>query len=233
MWNTRNRSPSFPVEPSISRSDDCPRATQVDGSQDALRSTRSQPTPLTHSSLSPPSILAWCGDHTRKRKKRTREPHAAALGFPLPPAAPAPAPAMAGQERRTIDLEEGWAFMQKGITKLKNILEGKPEPQFSSEDYMMLYTFVLLPSSRWFRLDPLRSGSDLGFWAAGRFTTCVRRSPRTTTRSSCTTSTASRSRSTSPPWYAHVDWPPPFISMPPRDIGDFVILAAIRCDGSQ
>jgi cullin 1 len=47
---------------------------------------------------------------------------------------------MAGQERRTIDLEEGWAFMQKGITKLKNILEGKPEPQFSSEDYMMLYT---------------------------------------------------------------------------------------------
>jgi len=52
---------------------------------------------------------------------------------------------MAGQERRTIDLEEGWAFMQKGITKLKNILEGKPEPQFSSEDYMMLYTYVSLP----------------------------------------------------------------------------------------
>jgi hypothetical protein len=51
---------------------------------------------------------------------------------------------MAGQERRTIDLEEGWAFMQKGITKLKNILEGKPEPQFSSEDYMMLYTYVSL-----------------------------------------------------------------------------------------
>jgi len=56
---------------------------------------------------------------------------------------------MAGQERRTIDLEEGWAVMQKGITKLKNILEGKPEPQFSSEDYMMLYTYVSLspPSS--------------------------------------------------------------------------------------
>jgi hypothetical protein len=52
---------------------------------------------------------------------------------------------MAGQERRTIDLEEGWAFMQKGITKLKNILEGKPEPQFSSEDYMMLYTYVSPP----------------------------------------------------------------------------------------
>jgi cullin 1 len=58
------------------------------------------------------------------------------------PAAAAAAAAMAGQERRTIDLEEGWAFMQKGITKLKNILEGKPEPQFSSEDYMMLYTTI-------------------------------------------------------------------------------------------
>jgi hypothetical protein len=48
--------------------------------------------------------------------------------------------AMAMHERKTIDLEQGWEFMQKGITKLKNILEGKPEPQFSSEDYMMLYT---------------------------------------------------------------------------------------------
>lgn len=44
-------------------------------------------------------------------------------------------------ERKTIDLEQGWDFMQKGITKLKNILEGLPEPQFSSEDYMMLYTY--------------------------------------------------------------------------------------------
>ncbi|KAG4956701.1 hypothetical protein JHK85_043081 [Glycine max] len=32
--------------------------------------------------------------------------------------------------------------MQKGILKLKNILEGLPEPQFSSEDYMMLYTTI-------------------------------------------------------------------------------------------
>ncbi|KAA3456154.1 cullin-1-like [Gossypium australe] len=46
-------------------------------------------------------------------------------------------------ERKTIDLEQGWEFMQKGITKLKNILEGLPEPQFSSEDYMMLYTSYL------------------------------------------------------------------------------------------
>lgn len=43
-------------------------------------------------------------------------------------------------DRKTIDLQQGWEFMQKGITKLKNILEGFPEPQFSSEDYMMLYT---------------------------------------------------------------------------------------------
>ncbi|KAG6396316.1 hypothetical protein SASPL_142464 [Salvia splendens] len=45
-------------------------------------------------------------------------------------------------QRNTIDLEQGWDFMQKGITKLKNILEGLPEPQFSSEDYMMLYTTI-------------------------------------------------------------------------------------------
>lgn len=44
-------------------------------------------------------------------------------------------------ERKTTELEQGWEFMQKGITKLKNILEGLPEPQFCSEDYMMLYTY--------------------------------------------------------------------------------------------
>ncbi|KAF9673357.1 hypothetical protein SADUNF_Sadunf10G0015600 [Salix dunnii] len=49
---------------------------------------------------------------------------------------------MTMNERKTIDLEQGWEFMQKGITKLKNILEGFPEPQFSSEDYMMLYTTI-------------------------------------------------------------------------------------------
>lgn len=51
---------------------------------------------------------------------------------------------MTMNERKTIDLEQGWEFMQKGITKLKNILEGLPEPQFSSEDYMMLYTYPFL-----------------------------------------------------------------------------------------
>ncbi|KAB1214024.1 Cullin-1 [Morella rubra] len=49
---------------------------------------------------------------------------------------------MTMSERKTIDLEQGWEFMQKGITKLKNILEGLPETQFSSEDYMMLYTTI-------------------------------------------------------------------------------------------
>ncbi|KAK4748496.1 hypothetical protein SAY87_015082 [Trapa incisa] len=45
-------------------------------------------------------------------------------------------------DRKKIDLQQGWEFMQKGITKLKNILEGLPEPQFSSSDYMMLYTTI-------------------------------------------------------------------------------------------
>ncbi|KAI9123095.1 hypothetical protein K1719_005984 [Acacia pycnantha] len=49
---------------------------------------------------------------------------------------------MSMSERKTIVLEQGWDFMQKGITKLKNILEGQPEQQFSSEDYMMLYTTI-------------------------------------------------------------------------------------------
>ncbi|CAL0307231.1 unnamed protein product [Lupinus luteus] len=49
---------------------------------------------------------------------------------------------MSLSERKTIDLEQGWDFMHRGITKLKNILEGLPEPHFSSDDYMMLYTTI-------------------------------------------------------------------------------------------
>ncbi|XP_059648654.1 cullin-1-like isoform X1 [Cornus florida] len=45
-------------------------------------------------------------------------------------------------EGKTIDLEQGWDFIQKGIIKLKNILEGLPEAQFSSEHYMMLYSTI-------------------------------------------------------------------------------------------
>ncbi|KAL4642895.1 hypothetical protein ACB092_02G052800 [Castanea dentata] len=45
-------------------------------------------------------------------------------------------------EQEIILFEQGWELMQKVITKLKNILEGLPEPQFSGEDYMMLYTTI-------------------------------------------------------------------------------------------
>ncbi|XP_061369357.1 cullin-1-like [Gastrolobium bilobum] len=45
-------------------------------------------------------------------------------------------------ERRTIELEQGWDYMQNGIRKLKRILEGLPESPFSSEEYMMLYTTI-------------------------------------------------------------------------------------------
>ncbi|KAL9234534.1 hypothetical protein vseg_009395 [Gypsophila vaccaria] len=45
-------------------------------------------------------------------------------------------------DRKIIELEQGWEFMEKGITKLKRILEGLPEPPFNSEDYMMLYTTI-------------------------------------------------------------------------------------------
>lgn len=49
---------------------------------------------------------------------------------------------MTMSERKIIELETGWEFMQKGITKLKNILEGIPEQHFSSEEYIMLYTTI-------------------------------------------------------------------------------------------
>ncbi|KAK9945609.1 hypothetical protein M0R45_011117 [Rubus argutus] len=45
-------------------------------------------------------------------------------------------------ERKIIELDQGWDYMQKGITKLKRILEGLPEAQFNSEEYMMLYTTI-------------------------------------------------------------------------------------------
>ena len=44
-------------------------------------------------------------------------------------------------ERKIIELEMGWEFMQKGITKLKNILEGIPKQHFSPEEYIMLYMY--------------------------------------------------------------------------------------------
>jgi len=47
---------------------------------------------------------------------------------------------MALSQMKVIELEEGWEFMQRGITKLKKILEGQ-QHSFSSEEYMMLYTY--------------------------------------------------------------------------------------------
>ncbi|PPR80671.1 hypothetical protein GOBAR_AA40041 [Gossypium barbadense] len=44
-------------------------------------------------------------------------------------------------ERKTIELDQGWDYMHKGIKKLRRILEGLPEPPFTSEEYMMLYTY--------------------------------------------------------------------------------------------
>ncbi|KAI8574685.1 hypothetical protein RHMOL_Rhmol01G0373800 [Rhododendron molle] len=45
--------------------------------------------------------------------------------------------------------EEGWDFLQKGITKVKRIIEGLPEPRLSSEERILLYTTVYnLSSSR-------------------------------------------------------------------------------------
>uniref|UniRef100_A0A803NQI5 Cullin family profile domain-containing protein n=1 Tax=Cannabis sativa TaxID=3483 RepID=A0A803NQI5_CANSA len=45
-------------------------------------------------------------------------------------------------DRKVIELDEGWTYMQKGITKLKRILEELPEPPFTGEEYMMLYTTI-------------------------------------------------------------------------------------------
>ncbi|XP_015088547.1 cullin-1-like isoform X2 [Solanum pennellii] len=48
---------------------------------------------------------------------------------------------MSLSQMKIIELEEGWEFMQRGITKLKKILEGQQD-SFSSEEYMMLYTTI-------------------------------------------------------------------------------------------
>ncbi|KAH7517108.1 hypothetical protein FEM48_Zijuj09G0027400 [Ziziphus jujuba var. spinosa] len=45
-------------------------------------------------------------------------------------------------ERRVIELDQGWEYMQKGITKLRRILDGLPEPSFNAEEHIMLYTTI-------------------------------------------------------------------------------------------
>nr|XP_043640334.1 cullin-1-like [Erigeron canadensis] len=44
--------------------------------------------------------------------------------------------------KKMIEFEEGWGYVQKGITKLKKILADPTEPQFSSEEYIMQYTKI-------------------------------------------------------------------------------------------
>ncbi|KAK2412806.1 cullin-1 [Trifolium repens] len=41
-----------------------------------------------------------------------------------------------------ITFEEGWQILQNGITKLQNIVEGLPEPNFTCAEHMHLYTTV-------------------------------------------------------------------------------------------
>ncbi|OMO68912.1 hypothetical protein COLO4_29351 [Corchorus olitorius] len=41
-----------------------------------------------------------------------------------------------------IEWEEGWGCMEHGIEKLIWILEGLPEPQFTPEEYINLYTII-------------------------------------------------------------------------------------------
>ncbi|GAU18373.1 hypothetical protein TSUD_202620 [Trifolium subterraneum] len=43
---------------------------------------------------------------------------------------------------KIISFDEGSKTLQKGIKKLQNILEGLPEPNFTPEQHIMLYTTV-------------------------------------------------------------------------------------------
>jgi hypothetical protein len=137
-------------------------------------------------------------------------------------------PMTRNDQRKVIELEQGWAFMQKGITKLKNLLEGVSEQQFNSEEYIMLYTYFSLFSRSSSSLGlPFLLGKGFGFVAdfdtrefsysmcrivsgysffldcacTGQFTICVHRSLRKITRNSFTTDIGSRLRSTSIVWY--------------------------------
>ncbi|KAL7080942.1 hypothetical protein ACP275_14G009800 [Erythranthe tilingii] len=49
---------------------------------------------------------------------------------------------MTCDRRNIIQFDEGWNFVQKAITKLKNIIEGLPEPQFTTEEKMMIYATI-------------------------------------------------------------------------------------------
>lgn len=47
--------------------------------------------------------------------------------------------------RRPVDLEEGWSDMVEGVAKLKHILDSVDGESFTSEEYIHLYTYGLVP----------------------------------------------------------------------------------------
>ncbi|KAI5415832.1 hypothetical protein KIW84_041032 [Lathyrus oleraceus] len=49
---------------------------------------------------------------------------------------------MSNSRQKIIYFEEGWNFVQKGIKKLQNNLEGLPGPSLTSVDHTLLYTTV-------------------------------------------------------------------------------------------
>ena len=118
--------PSFPIETSF------------------VRRTESLPAPLLITRLLPSRLPQTTETPRGDGRNRTQPPpplaRVSAAAGAVGSAAALAAMSGQGQERKTIDLEDGWAFMEKGISKLINILERRPEPQFNSEDYMMLYT---------------------------------------------------------------------------------------------
>ncbi|RXH97211.1 hypothetical protein DVH24_035879 [Malus domestica] len=70
------------------------------------------------------------------------------LGFSSPPSSAPPSQFSGSYEcglsqfRPLIELDQGWEYISSMFAKLKRILEGLPEPQFSSVEYMTLYTTV-------------------------------------------------------------------------------------------
>lgn len=43
---------------------------------------------------------------------------------------------------KIVKLEEGLAILKRGVTKLQRILEGLPEPQFTADEYINIYTYT-------------------------------------------------------------------------------------------
>eukprot|EP00884_Botryococcus_braunii_P010588 jgi/Botrbrau1/19530/Bobra.0035s0026.1 len=51
-------------------------------------------------------------------------------------------PGAGGAQRQPMDIEYGWSFMEKGIAKLKGILDGEDKINFEPQQYMNLYTTI-------------------------------------------------------------------------------------------